>query len=269
MSLLPADLSAKLVDLSRLLRQSGESTAQVNRLREQLATSGPNALVAQRLEILCERAIKLSWEEQHLLSSCVRNLEALLRSVSTSTSKRSIGGLLAADSQRAGSPNGTRSGSLQNGANGTAGSASGAGTSSMPSSAGGNGPKAKKARTSEADPKLPAAVSSSHYPDVELPEASGAEAEEPLCGAVPPPSGAVHAVGARVIARVSGPKVLPQQWVLTLVTRYMPAKSKYILRADDGTESGRCVCARAAGASPERPDGRVASGRCATLLTPR
>ena len=40
MSLIPSELSSKLLELSRLLRQSGDCTSQINRLRDQLVASG-------------------------------------------------------------------------------------------------------------------------------------------------------------------------------------------------------------------------------------
>jgi hypothetical protein len=220
MSLIPPDLSSKLQDLSRLLRQSGDSAAQVNRLREQLVASGPNAPVAQRLDALYSRSIQLSWEEQNLASACVHNLESLLRSVNTTGKRGATGESGRAESGRAASL-----------ADGGAASA-----------------KAKRARVAESDVKIvrPPSPSSAEYPqstDRDLEQLTGAAAEEPLCGAVALRVDAPLPVGARVVSRLSGPKVTPQHWAVGIVVRHIAAKAKYILK--DEESSGSLKCARA------------------------
>ncbi|KAJ1620296.1 hypothetical protein T492DRAFT_915296 [Pavlovales sp. CCMP2436] len=218
MSLIPNDLSSKLLDLSRLLRQSSESTAQINRLREQLAAAGPNVQVAQRLDALHSRAIQLSCDEQNLTASCVGSLETLLRSVS-SGGKRG-----------AGAENGRGDGSGSRAAATAAGSEGGVGGSSLAS----GGSKGKRARATDGDERRRApSPSPGEFPDSSLELVTGDAAEEPLCGAVRVAPSFVAPLGSRVVARLSGPKVIPQLWSIGIVTRFIEPKSKYVLRDEE------------------------------------
>lgn len=248
MSLIPPDLSSKLVELSRLLRQSGESTAQINQLRDQLATSGPNVHAAQRLDALHTRSIQLSWDEQKLTAACVRGLEGLLRSVGTSTKRG------------AAAENGTRGDAARGESGGRAAAASAA---AALDGGGGSGsgsaapPKGKRARVSEPDEKKrPASPSAADFPSSQLETVAGEAAEAPLCGAVPAAADTVVPVGGRVVSRLSGPKVIPQHWAVGIVLRYIAAKSKYVLRDEDppaGSHGGQPKCASARGREPALP----------------
>jgi len=240
MSLIPHELSTKLVNLSKLLKQSGELTAHINRLRDQLATTGPSVLAAQRLDASYSRAIQLSWDEQNLTAACVRGLESVLRSVSSGTKRG------------AAAEGGTRGDSARGDACARAAAAAttaadGAGGASV-CGGGAAAAKGKRARLAESEEKKrPSSPPPGAFPDAQLELVSGDAADAPLCGAVPAGADFVVPVGGRVVSRLSGPKVTPQLWAIGIVLRHIQAKGKYVLRDDDLPGAPPCCttkCAR-------------------------
>lgn len=72
------------------------------------------------------------------------------------------------------------------------------------------------------------------YPDYRLPVAPRDEAGKPLCGAIPPASGAPLHAGQKVAARISGKPAegVAQEWILGTVLRQAGA-GKYMVGDDD------------------------------------